>query len=207
METKVCSKCKEEKEVCEFGKDSSRKDCLRSECKSCRKIVKKKYYDENQIKILEEKKKYYLEKKEIILEKRGIYQYENSDKIKHYRKGYYQNNKSKFNQYNKIKYQTDILYRIGKLVRRRIFDYIGKNNIKNDTSFDIVGCTPEYLKEYLEKQFKEGMSWDNQGSWHIDHIIPLSSAKTEEGIYKLCRYTNLQPLWAEDNHKKGYKIF
>jgi hypothetical protein len=50
------------------------------------------------------------------------------------------------------------------------------------------------------------MSWNNQGSWHIDHIVPLSSAQTEEEIYKLCHFTNLQPLWAEDNLRKGDKF-
>ena len=50
------------------------------------------------------------------------------------------------------------------------------------------------------------MSWDNYGKWHIDHIIPLSSANSEDDIYKLCHYTNLQPLWAEDNLKKSNKI-
>ena len=49
------------------------------------------------------------------------------------------------------------------------------------------------------------MSWDNYGKWHIDHIIPLSSANSEDDIYKLCNYTNLQPLWAEDNLKKSNK--
>jgi hypothetical protein len=58
----------------------------------------------------------------------------------------------------------------------------------------------------LEKQFVVGMSWDNRNKWHIDHIIPLSSAKTEEEIYKLAHYTNLQPLWAEDNLSKGDTI-
>ena len=52
------------------------------------------------------------------------------------------------------------------------------------------------------------MSWETHSlyGWHIDHIIPLSSAKTEEEIYQLCHYTNLQPLWAEDNLKKGDKL-
>ena len=74
---------------------------------------------------------------------------------------------------------------------------------KNNKTFQIVGCSPTELKEHLEKQFINGMNWDNQGKWHIDHIIPLSSAKTEQDIYKLCYYTNLQPLWAEENMKKG----
>jgi hypothetical protein len=50
------------------------------------------------------------------------------------------------------------------------------------------------------------MSWDNYGKWHIDHIIPLSSANNEDEVYKLCHHTNLQPLWAEDNLKKSNKI-
>jgi 5-methylcytosine-specific restriction endonuclease McrA len=70
----------------------------------------------------------------------------------------------------------------------------------------LVGITPKELKEHLEKQFFQGMSWGNYGEWHIDHIIPLSSAKTEDEIYKLCHYTNLQPLWAEDNLRKGNKL-
>jgi len=58
----------------------------------------------------------------------------------------------------------------------------------------------------LEKKFVGGMSWENYGKWHIDHIIPLSSANNEDEIYKLCYYTNLQPLWSEENLKKGKKI-
>ena len=50
------------------------------------------------------------------------------------------------------------------------------------------------------------MSWDNYGEWHIDHIIPLASATTEEGVLKLYHYSNLQPLWAKDNLSKGSKI-
>jgi hypothetical protein len=64
------------------------------------------------------------------------------------------------------------------------------------------------LKKYIESKFKEGMSWDNYGvyGWHLDHIIPLSSAKNEEELKSLCHYTNLQPLWAFDNLSKFNKI-
>ena len=81
------------------------------------------------------------------------------------------------------------------------------NIVKNNSSIKIIGCYPNFLKEHLEKKFTEGMSWDRMGKEiHIDHIIPLSSAKSEDEIYKLCHYTNLQPLWAEDNLKKSNKI-
>ena len=72
----------------------------------------------------------------------------------------------------------------------------------------MVGMSSIEFKAYLEKQFKDGMSWENYGyrGWHIDHIIPISSANNEEELIKLCHYTNLQPLWAVDNFKKGSKI-
>ena len=71
---------------------------------------------------------------------------------------------------------------------------------------EMLGCTPEELRDHLQSQFTEGMTLENHGEWHIDHIIPLASANTEEEIVKLCHYTNLQPLWAEDNLSKSDKI-
>lgn len=68
-----------------------------------------------------------------------------------------------------------------------------------------LGCTAEELKIYLESKFQGGMSWENRTLWHIDHIIPLSSfnLNDKEEFKKACHYSNLQPLWAEDNLKKG----
>ena len=70
----------------------------------------------------------------------------------------------------------------------------------------MLGCTWKELRCHMESKFTEGMSWANRNLWHIDHIIPLASAKSIEEVIKLCHYTNLQPLWAEDNLKKGAKI-
>ena len=71
-----------------------------------------------------------------------------------------------------------------------------------------MGCSYQDFIIYLEQKFTDGMSWDNYGlyGWHIDHIIPLSSATDELSLEKLCHYTNLQPLWAKDNLSKGDKI-
>ena len=104
--------------------------------------------------------------------------------------------------------KTDVIYGLVNDVRYRIWFYLKSNNItKKNRTFDIVGCTPQFLKKHLETQFINGMTWDNRSEWPIDHIIPLSSAKTEDELYKLCHYKNLQPLWAEDNLKKSNKIF
>lgn len=76
---------------------------------------------------------------------------------------------------------------------------------KSSKTFDLLGCSFELLKEYIEQQFKDGMSWENHGKWHIHHKILLSWAKNEEELKELCKYTNLQPLWTEDNlSKKNY---
>ena len=84
-------------------------------------------------------------------------------------------------------------------VRRYIVDKKGKS------TEDILGETFDNVRLHLEKQFVEGMNWNNHGEWHIDHIIPLSSGSSEEEYIKLNHYTNLQPLWATDNLKKGSK--
>ena len=87
---------------------------------------------------------------------------------------------------------------------------------KNFATSEIIGCTLEFLKVHLEKQFKPGMSWDNYGmvdgntmnGWHIDHIKPCNSFNLlDPEEQKQCfHYTNLQPMWAVDNIKKGCKV-
>ena len=107
------------------------------------------------------------------------------------------------------KYVTNPIYRIRYSVKERIRSFLSSRNMqKNNKTFEMVGIKPAELKDYLEKQFQEGMTWDNYGlyGWHIDHIIPISSANNEEELIKLCHYTNLQPLWAIDNIRKSNKI-
>ena len=70
-------------------------------------------------------------------------------------------------------------------------------------TFELVGCQLPELRQHLEAQFTAGMSWANYGSWHVDHVKPLSKATSREELASLCHYTNLQPLWARDNLKKG----
>jgi hypothetical protein len=219
MQTKICSKCKEEKEICEFGVNNSSKDNLRSSCKQCRKIEGKVYRKNNiekrkiTIKNWYNKnpnynKEYHLKNFEDLNRKTKERYLLNAEKYRETSKKWSERNKEKMNEYynnrNKTLRKTDPLKKLIFNVRTRIYSVL-KNKTK--TSFEIVGCSPIQLKEYLEQKFTEGMSWDLMGRHiHIDHIIPLSSAKTEDEVYNLCHYTNLQPLWAIDNLKKGGKL-
>lgn len=173
----------------------------------------KEYYQKNKDVMLSRVKKHYHDNKEKNSEKFRLrsneYYEKNKERRLEYRKSYLKNNREKYNEYVKNKKLSSPIYHLSFVVRNRIRTFLKSKNItKNNSTYDIVGCPPIFLKKHLEKQFTDGMSWENHGlyGWHIDHIIPLSSAKTEEEVYELCHYTNLQPLWAEDNLKKGAKI-
>jgi hypothetical protein len=106
-------------------------------------------------------------------------------------------------EYIKAKRQTDVLFRIKCSFRARLYHFINK---KNKNTLEYLGLSLDEYKIYLSKMFDNNMNWNNYGEWHIDHIIPLSSAKNEEELIRLFHYTNTQPLWAKDNLKKSNKI-
>lgn len=110
-------------------------------------------------------------------------------------------------QYQKNKEQSDIVYKLKRRSRGLIRGSFSRLGIKKPEKTEaIIGCDINKFKEHIESLFSGGMSWGNINKWHIDHIIPLASAKTVEDVVRLCHYTNLQPLWAKDNLKKGAKI-
>lgn len=191
---KDCTICNISKDFSMFNKNKHEKDGLERRCKSCRK----EYYSLNKEHTLNRVKKYYKENKEKYFTEKSI------KKRKECTKNWRSNNKEQMNNYAKLYHfnerRNNPLFKIKHNIRNRINKFI-KN--KSKTSLDIIGCSFEELKIYLESKFKIGMSWDNYGEWHIDHIIPLASAKTEEEIYKLCHHLNLQPLWAIENMSKG----
>jgi hypothetical protein len=184
MVTKVCKKCGIEKLLIEYNKDKYSSDGLRYRCRECTTLEYKNFYYNN---------------REIEIQRQVNYQKNNDELVKKGRNNRHQKN-----------YDNNVLYKLKVNIRNRVKLFIKSVNfeVRTNNTYTIVGCTPEELKTYLEKQFTEGMSWDNHKltGWHIDHIIPLSSAKTEEEVYKLCHYTNLQPLWCRENYKKGKKI-
>jgi hypothetical protein len=196
METKVCIECGLEKSLSEFYKRTDTPSGYRNNCKECKLKNNHTWSKENNEKIISIGKIWREKNKESIRERIKEWEIKNYQKIR-----------DRKNKRTKERIKEDSIFHLTNKVRCRLRKYLITLNItKRNKTFDIVGCTPEFLKEHLETQFTDGMSWDNRSEWHIDHIIPLSSAKTEDELYKLCHYTNLQPLWAEDNLKKSNKI-
>jgi len=152
----------------------------------------KKYGEDNKAKIKEQRKKYREENKE----KMNSYRVENYDKIR----------KQQRDREN-IRLLTDKLFKLKHSIKNLIRKSIkSKGSRKNSKTAVILGCTFSEFKIHIENQFTEGMSWDNYGKWHLDHIYPASRAVDEEHLIALNHYTNFQPLWAADNIRKSNKL-
>lgn len=171
--SKICTLCGEIKELKEFYRDKRNSDGIRSECKSC---YRQKYYSQ------ERDREY----------KRHSYR-RNKDRIKSYKK-------KRFVE----RYNSYIQFRLAHTLRSRLRNAVGKD-FKTGSAVRDLGCSIKDLKTHLESKFQPGMSWDNYGEWHIDHIVPLCSfdLTSRDQLKRACNYTNLQPLWAEDNMIKG----
>lgn len=177
---KTCSQCKVEKKLDGFHRSKIFSDGRTSKCKECKSGICKTYYVNN------------------------------ADHCKKGSTNYYYDNKSKRNAWERNKSMVDPLFKLKKRLRHRLCSAFHrlKTSKMSGSSVKDLGCTVEYCKQYLESKFEPGMTWDNwtNNGWHIDHIVPLSSADTEEKLIELCHYTNLQPLWAKDNISKGNKV-
>jgi len=135
----------------------------------------------------------------------------NKDKIKIVKKSYQRINRDKINKtkrnYRSYKRNTDVQYTLSESLRNRLRRSLSGTYV--GSVIEYLGCTVSELKTYLESKFQPGMTWDNYGyyGWHIDHIKPLASfdLTDREQLLEACHYTNLQPLWAIDNLRKGAK--
>jgi hypothetical protein len=117
-----------------------------------------------------------------------------------------QKGKNRRNEYRYEKYHNDCLYKTKEGIRALLRMSFKKSGFSvHSKSQEILGCSFEFFKNYIEQRFKKGMTWKNRSEWHFDHIIPVSSAKTEKEIVKLNHYTNFRPLWAKENVAKGNK--
>ena len=168
-----CNICERTMDREKFSKDSKNKanHGVRTRCKECIAERDCEYQKENVYRRRQQFKRW-------------------SEKNKEYRRQY-------FHERNKI---PDVILR--KAMRTNLKRYMaiamGESKIKESWDYDEIGCSPEFLKEYIEALFDESMGWENHGLWHIDHIMPLAKGGTNH-------YSNLQPLWAEANLQKNAK--
>lgn len=206
---KKCSKCKEIKPKNEeyFNHLSSSKDGFKHQCKVCRK----KEYQDNAEYIKEKTRKYYKENKNMV-DKRNIqYKIDNPEWYKRTNKEYYQANKERMKENSKRslyrRMEEDKGFLILQRLRKRMYEAM-KGRVKSKRTIELIGCSVEELHDHIEKQFVDGMSWENYGEWHVDHIMPcaLFDFNKVEHQQECFNYKNLQPLWAEDNIRKGKKI-
>ena len=213
---KICRICGKLKKLNEYHKKRGTPDGYRNECKECCKEIQKKYKNEPDYK--EKRSEYdknrYQEKKDYILERKKDYHKENRDKILEKKKKYqgtdeYKIKSKKYREENKTYYaKASKLYRerYPHCVAWRSILYSTLNRLgteKQGHTIDILGYSAVQLKHHIENLFTSGMTWENHGDWHIDHIRPVSDFSPDTPVFEVCALSNLQPLWATEREIDG----
>jgi len=194
---KTCSKCKQAQPVSYFSKKKASSSGYKSHCKQCDKQLR----EQNRERDKELKHKHYLNNKEKYLKAHQTYNALHAGHIKEWKRNYR-------STYEKQRYNNDVSHRLKCVLRSRLYQALQENQ-KTGSAVNDLGCSVEELKKHLESLWKPGMSWDNwsKDGWHIDHIRPLNSfdLSNSEEVKQACHYSNLQPLWAEENLQKSDK--
>ncbi len=169
----------------------------------------KRYRKNNKEKIAEHMKQYRKDNKEKIVEQKRQYYEANKERLAEYSKQYRKRYKEERNKQRKERREKDSKYRLSEAFSSGVYYSLKrKGSSKNGHSWEkIVGYTTQDLMKHLEKRFKGRMSWGNYGKWHVDHIKPVSlfdfTSYEDEEFQECWALENLQPLWAEENLKKG----
>ncbi|HEC63733.1 hypothetical protein LCGC14_2751260 [marine sediment metagenome] len=207
MTEKTCSKCKTLKQLDLFYKRVASIDGLRPECKICTKGQLKKYREANRDALKVKKKIYHANNSDKINDKKREYYAQNRDVMLERSRKWRKINREYAANYERERKKRDPMFKLVRNLRTRLY-YAIKRNYKSGSAVRDLGCSISELKVYLESLFMSGMTWKNYGKWHIDHIKPLSffDLADREQLIEVCHYSNLQPLWAIDNLRKGNKI-
>jgi len=173
----------------------------------------KENYEINKEKIKDRRKKYNEKSREKRSEYDKIYNKNNKLKRSEYHKKYRKDNREErnknFNKYQNKRKKEDLVFSLKCNIRSLINNSFkrGNNKFKKDEKTEkILGCSIIFFISYISLKFKNSMTIENHGEWHLDHIVPLATAKTEDDVIRLNHYTNFQPLWAKDNMSKSNKI-
>jgi hypothetical protein len=200
---KKCTKCNVEKELSCFSKSSHTKSKLHAWCKKCNN----QYYQNHKELTCARHKQYNQDHKEEVSAQKKQYYQDHKETRGAYNRQYRQNHKEEASERHNDRRKIDVNYKIAGNLRTRLYVAL-EGNYKSGSAIRDLGCSIEDLKTWLEQQFQPGMSWNNYGEWHIDHIIPLSAVNTSDRsqLLKVCNWFNLRPLWAEENISRGNRI-
>jgi len=165
-----------------------------------KKVADKKYYENNKEKISQYYSEWKQNKKEHLKEYQKKWREENKDKLRKTKR-----------EYERTRKANDPIYKLISNFRTAIYQVLKENNVdKNGHYFEVLKYTPEELINHLEKQFTDGMTWDNYGQWHVDHVIPISVHDIHEigddEFMRCWSLSNLQPMWGDENIRKSNKI-
>jgi len=206
---KYCRGCEQTKELTEFGKQSRSPDGLRSRCKVCRNAYEKKWSKNNPEKKRARNRKYSKNNREKINATARKKHKNNPEKRRAANRKSSQRPeaKKKINARVRERRKTDPQFRILCNLRRRLSHAL-KGNTKSASTMTLLGCSIMHLQDYLTMRFQPGMTWENYGTWHADHMMPCASFDLEdpEQQRRCFHYTNLQPMWASENISKRDKI-
>lgn len=202
---KICKICNATEDLIGFRKD-------RRICNNCLKKNKQEYYLSNHKETREHQNKYReLNREKINAQKREHYKLNKERLIKN-SSDYKKNNRKRYNDLKINRKKNDPLYKlritVSERIRQALKYHLAGTYKKKDSTIELLGCSIDELKIHLQNQFKEGMTWQNHGEWHIDHIIPCAAfdLSKKEDCLKCFNYKNLQPLWAHENLSKSDKI-
>ena len=187
----------------------------REENKERNKERNKRYREKNKEKIKNFNKEYYQKNKEAIDLRNKKWKEKNKERVKELARKYREENPEKHRKWFRVwnqkyqPYKNNIQHKLRQRIRNRLQQAL-KGCVKNGSAVHDLGCTIEELKIHLENQFEEGMTWENwkPDGWHIDHKKPLSKfdLTDPEQLKEAVHYTNLQPLWWNENLEKGNRM-
>lgn len=206
MVTKICYKCKLEKNVDEFSNFKHTKDGKTSYCKICKSEIDKISYYKNRDKNKEKRKKYRQDNKKMLNDGVKKWVNENYEYYIEKKREYSASERGlskKRERYHKNKIKNNHIIAWRTLLNNTL-KRLGTK--KESSTIELLGYSALELKNHIEKQFTDGMSWINYGKWHIDHKKPVSLFDKSEKVAIVNALSNLQPLWALDNLKKYKNI-
>lgn len=214
--TKICTKCEVEKPLIEFTKNKTLPFCVEYQCKECKRV----YRETNKEAIKVYKDRWVKGNIEKIREKGRNNYHINKESYKEYREKNKESIRKNKREYFRERVKVDLLFkltnRIRNLVRVSINNFKDGSIKKSNTTSEILECSLEEFFYHIESQFSKWMTWDNYGKydgeykrgWDLDHIVPVSSATTEEELLKLNHWSNFQPLCSKVNrYEKGNNLY